>query len=116
MKRSRDERAVKMQNRFFGAVLMAMGCLLIINLGYGFEGSFKSIGTYAPQSKAMMALFARLPARLPIPLPQQAVLGFDALKWEIEQKLPINDFSRYKIDKSAAELKEEKSEVRQLLR
>ena len=37
-------------------------------------------------------------------------------KWEIVQKLPINDFSRDKIDKSAAELKEEKSEVRQLLR
>src|SRR5436190_3339474 len=37
-------------------------------------------------------------------------------KLEIVQKLPINDFSRDKIDKSAAELKEEKSEVRQLLR
>src|SRR5712664_4789056 len=32
-------------------------------------------------------------------------------KWEIVQKLPINDFSRDKIDKSVAELKEEKSEV-----
>src|SRR5213594_481449 len=37
-------------------------------------------------------------------------------KWEIVQKLPINDFSRDKIDKSGAELKEEKSEVSQLLR
>src|SRR5205809_2599845 len=37
-------------------------------------------------------------------------------KWEIVQKLPINDFSRDKIDKSIAELKEEKSEVGQLLR
>src|SRR6266576_2234196 len=37
-------------------------------------------------------------------------------KWEIVQKLPINDFSRDKIDKSVAELKEEKSEVSQLLR
>jgi homoserine/homoserine lactone efflux protein len=26
----RDERAVKMQNRFFGGVLMAMGCLLFL--------------------------------------------------------------------------------------
>jgi homoserine/homoserine lactone efflux protein len=26
----RDERAVKMQNRFFGAVLMVMGCLLFL--------------------------------------------------------------------------------------
>jgi malate dehydrogenase len=37
-------------------------------------------------------------------------------KWEIVQKLPINDFSRSKIDKSVAELKEEKSMVGELLK
>jgi malate dehydrogenase len=37
-------------------------------------------------------------------------------KWEIVQKLPINEFSRGKIDKSVAELKEEKSLVTDLLR
>jgi malate dehydrogenase len=36
-------------------------------------------------------------------------------KWEIVQKLPINDFSRDKIDKSIAELREEKSLVGDLL-
>jgi len=36
-------------------------------------------------------------------------------KWEIVQKLPINDFSRGKIDKSVTELKEEKSMVSELL-
>jgi malate dehydrogenase len=36
-------------------------------------------------------------------------------KWEIVQKLPINEFSRDKIDKSVAELKEEKSIVSELL-
>src|SRR5713101_5239170 len=36
-------------------------------------------------------------------------------KWEIVQKLPINEFSRGKIDKSVAELKEEKSLVTNLL-
>ena len=36
-------------------------------------------------------------------------------KWEIVQKLPINSFSRDKIDKSVAELKEEKSLVSELL-
>ena len=36
-------------------------------------------------------------------------------KWEIVQGVPINDFSRDKIDKSMAELKEEKSMVRELL-
>jgi malate dehydrogenase len=37
-------------------------------------------------------------------------------KLEIVQKLPINDFSRQKIDKSVAELKEEKSIVAELLK
>ncbi len=36
-------------------------------------------------------------------------------KWEIVQKLPINEFSRDKIDKSVAELKEEKSMVNDLI-
>jgi malate dehydrogenase len=37
-------------------------------------------------------------------------------KLEIVQKLPINDFSRGKIDKSVAELKEEKADVSELLK
>ena len=36
-------------------------------------------------------------------------------KWKIVQKVPINDFSRDRIDKSVAELKEEKSLVSELL-
>jgi malate dehydrogenase len=36
-------------------------------------------------------------------------------KWEIVQGLPINDFSRAKIDASVAELKEEKSLVNELI-
>jgi malate dehydrogenase len=37
-------------------------------------------------------------------------------KWEIVQQLPINEFSQAKIDKSVAELNEERSLVRELLR
>ena len=36
-------------------------------------------------------------------------------KWEVVQKLPINKFSREKIDASVAELEEEKSLVRELI-
>ena len=36
-------------------------------------------------------------------------------KWEIVQRLPINDFSRTKIDASVAELKEEKSLIGELI-
>ena len=37
-------------------------------------------------------------------------------KLEIVQNVPINDFSRDKIDKSIAELKEEKTDVSELLK
>src|SRR5256714_5780051 len=37
-------------------------------------------------------------------------------EWEIVQKLPINDFGRDKIDKSVTELKEEKTDVSELLK
>ncbi len=36
-------------------------------------------------------------------------------KWEIVEKLPINEFSRTKIDASLAELKEEKSLIGELM-
>jgi malate dehydrogenase len=36
-------------------------------------------------------------------------------KWEIVQGVPINEFSRERIDKSVAELKEEKSLVSGML-
>jgi malate dehydrogenase len=36
-------------------------------------------------------------------------------KWEIVQKVAINEFSRHKIDESVTELKEEKSLVNDLL-
>jgi malate dehydrogenase len=36
-------------------------------------------------------------------------------KWEIVQGLPLNDFSRAKIDASVAELKEEKLLVSELI-
>ena len=36
-------------------------------------------------------------------------------KWEIVEGLPINDFSRAKIDASIAELKEERSLVGELI-
>src|SRR6266513_2320213 len=42
-------------------------------------------------------------------------VGVRSGKWEIVQGLPINDFSRAKIDASVAELKEEKSLVSELI-
>jgi malate dehydrogenase len=39
----------------------------------------------------------------------------DGMKWEIVQDVPLNDFSRAKIEASVAELKEERDAVAGLL-
>ena len=39
----------------------------------------------------------------------------DSSRWEIVQNLPINEFSRSKIDASVRELAEERSQVAELL-
>ena len=68
-----------------GFIACGVGSVIVFNAGYLFEGTGKRAGEYALQSRAMTAVFSRLPARLPVPFPEQAVLGFDALKWEVEQ-------------------------------
>ena len=66
-------------------VVAAFTTFLVFNLGYLFDGTGKSAGSYQLQSKSMAAMMGDLPASLPIPVPEQAILGFDALKWEVEQ-------------------------------
>jgi hypothetical protein len=62
--------------------------IIIINAGYLFAGSFRSAGSYHPRSAAVSGIFNLIPAALPIPLPEQFVIGFDSLKWEVEQQFP----------------------------
>jgi Dolichyl-phosphate-mannose-protein mannosyltransferase len=65
--------------------------IYFINLGYGFEGSFRQLGTYQFQSRFLAGggdktnrFSTSLLGRLPVPLPSSYVLGFDIQKSDFE--------------------------------
>jgi hypothetical protein len=77
------------------ATLLALA-LLVINLGYGFDGSFKALGDFQFQSRILRGessdeqglgnRFRDTPlAALPVPLPEQYVQGIDVQKHAVEQ-------------------------------
>lgn len=66
-----------------GLVLSAIVTLMAINVTYGFKGTGSSLGTYTLESRTCATL-SRLPEWLPVPLPRDFVIGFDAQKREAE--------------------------------
>lgn len=85
----------------FGIVQVLI-CLIIVsivvNAGYFFSGSFKSLGTIQFRSESLSGVagadencgnkFANSwIGRLPSPLPRDYLLGVDYLKWEVEGKM-----------------------------
>ncbi len=81
-------------------VILLLG-LYMINLGYGFEGSFRRLGDYgfvsetlggpssdlAPQPEVRSRFQDTWLATMPVPLPKNYVLGIDLQKWDFERKL-----------------------------
>ena len=80
------------------AAILALG-LYVINLGYGFEGSFKRLGAYTFVSRPLAGAdswteWAHGGNRfkdgwlglVPLPLPYNYVQGLDRQKWELEDK------------------------------
>lgn len=76
------------RNIVTAAGIAGLIALLLLNTCYGFRGSFRTVRSYAFESQSMQDIRAALPPWLPVPLPQEFVLGFDAAKWEIEQPFP----------------------------
>jgi hypothetical protein len=56
--------------------LIALGCVLIVNAGYGFDGSFKKWGDYANEAGPVGLLGSSCLSRLPAPFPEQFLRGF----------------------------------------
>lgn len=83
------------------AVILLLG-LCVLNLGYGFEGSFRKLGDYGFVSETLggpredgRTGYSPEPrnrfegtwlAHLPVPLPKNYVMGIDFQKWEFERK------------------------------
>lgn len=73
--------------------------LWVLNLGYGFEGSFKRLGDYEFVSESLAGTptphitgtsnrFAQSSMRsLPVPVPSNYLQGIDYVKWEFERKM-----------------------------
>jgi 4-amino-4-deoxy-L-arabinose transferase-like glycosyltransferase len=87
-----------------GLQLVAMMglAIVVLNLGYGYDGSFRPLGSYVFASRAMAGPGApsgsgRNPepgnrfadtwaGQLPVPLPSSYLRGIDYIKWEFESK------------------------------
>lgn len=92
--------AVRGMIRETGLAIGSMGvCLLVINLAYGFDGSFKRLDSFEFISKALTAdegwqtnnYFGNRFADswlglLPVPLPEDMVIGMDLQKWDFDRE------------------------------
>lgn len=67
-----------------GAAAMIVS-LVVVNLCYGYDGTFRPIGQFRLESRLMQSVAGLLPDSTPVPLPKHFVLGFDAAQWELEQ-------------------------------
>ncbi len=82
------------------ALILLMGCY-ILNLGYGFEGSFQRLDDYSFVSETFGGhrdelvtavnlgnRFSRTRmAAVPVPLPKNYVMGIDMQKWDFKRKM-----------------------------
>ena len=73
--------------------------LYVLNCGYGFEGSFKQLGDYrfgsqalggyedrtGPRGEGRSRFVGTFLERVPVPLPENYVLGVDCVEWELER-------------------------------
>ncbi len=79
-------------------VLIVVTALFIVNLGYGFQGSLKSLGSAPRHSELFQALDCFPLNKIPIPLPSAYVEGLDRQKVDAEKGEFVNylrgEFSR----------------------
>lgn len=83
------------------AVILGLG-LYVLNLGYGFEGSFQRLGDYqfvsgtlggpkdderGDPTKGRNRFANTCVAAIPVPLPKNYVMGVDLQKWDFERKV-----------------------------
>ncbi|HEY4562345.1 MAG TPA: glycosyltransferase family 39 protein [Thermoanaerobaculia bacterium] len=90
----RGERPVG--RRLGGLAAMILLSLLVLNLGYLFQGTGRPLGSFAFQSRFMKGIAGHLPAALPMPLPAPYLEGFDGVRLDAESgEFPNYLFGRW---------------------
>jgi hypothetical protein len=80
--------------RQFGQlVLLLVVAIFVLNLGYRFDGFFKQLGDYSFHSTSLTRddinrFSGTWLGAIPVPLPEQFVLGFDTQQLDFEQGMP----------------------------
>ena len=72
-----------------GALLLV--ALVVLNLGYGFEGIFSTLNQVQPRSATVTGWLRRWPllGQIPLPCPQSYLYGLDAQKHVMESQHPV---------------------------
>ncbi|PYQ54817.1 MAG: hypothetical protein DMF53_28965, partial [Acidobacteria bacterium] len=90
----RGERPVA--RRLGGLAAMILLSLLVLNVGYLFQGTGKPLGSFEFQSRFMKGIAGHLPAALPMPLPAPYLAGFDGVRLDAESgEFPNYLFGRW---------------------
>lgn len=100
MKRDFSKFSVRHAVRETGFAIGSMvACLLVVNLAYGFDGSFKRLDSFEFISRALTAdenwqpkyyhgnrFSDSLMGLLPVPFPEDMVIGLDLQKWDFDRE------------------------------
>ncbi len=71
--------------------VMLLVALLVLNLGYGFEGIFSTLNQVQPRSATVTGWLGRWPmlGQIPLPAPKSYLIGMDAQKHVMESQHPV---------------------------
>lgn len=72
--------ARRLQQALWDFAWMLVAALVVVNASIGFADSFRPLGSFDLRSNFATSLQSVLPACMPVPLPREYALGFDAAK------------------------------------
>jgi 4-amino-4-deoxy-L-arabinose transferase-like glycosyltransferase len=73
-----QRRRLFLRHALGGLALSAAITLFLINAAYGFSGTFRRLRSYDVHGSTLRAIAHVLPGGLPIPLPANYIIGYDA--------------------------------------
>jgi hypothetical protein len=76
------------------AAIVISAALLVVNASYGFKGSFHRLDSYRFYSRFCLGVQAAAPGALPVPMPRDYLLGFDAVKRDTESGEEFQSYLR----------------------